>query len=220
MTSDAPDPAWEYLPGLLELMEDGAETPDDLTGISYAGPGARRGGGSVPRRLWDWLRGFRRDGILCEQVPTWVTLAAIQPAPDGTAELNYEVSRAGERTAEIAIVPAIGFGGMSRHELTRAITVPAGPNGVAYETRVWITVIRYGNERTGESLLRVDVAAGGQPPEYNVRDLAGEGAATPVSADELRSSGYTVLQIEVPPVARSAGYLAGAGSPPPMGVAG
>src|SRR5262249_51085026 len=63
----------------------------------------------------------------------------------------------------------------------------------------YLTVASYANERTGETLLRVDVVGGDEPPEYNARDVAPElrpwNAAAPTVA-ELRAARHTIMQLE------------------------
>ncbi|MGY1609386.1 MULTISPECIES: hypothetical protein [unclassified Geodermatophilus] len=195
----APTVSWNYVPGLLELMEAGAESPEDVADRDYAVPAVRGKVGAVAQQMWDWLRGFRRGVPLCERAPAWVPLAELWAAPGSTAELTYEVVGQREHRAEISIVPAMGFGGFSRQELARDVVLPADGQGVLYETLIHLTVIPYVNDLTGEELLRVDVDEREETPQFRVRDLVGEfrplNGAT-LSVAEIRAAGYTVPQIE------------------------
>jgi len=77
---------WEYIPGLLQLMEEGV-TLEDLATRPFVAPQVRGTGLATPEteldpaqnrrlaRMWDWLRGFRRDATLCERAPIWVPIA-------------------------------------------------------------------------------------------------------------------------------------------------
>jgi hypothetical protein len=89
MVEQREDNAWEYVPGLLELVEEGAGA-EDLGDRQFVGPQVR----SLPtdpatmtpaersrlERLLDWLRGYRREGTFVERSPIWVPVAEVWPA--------------------------------------------------------------------------------------------------------------------------------------------
>jgi hypothetical protein len=201
-------PTWEYLPGLLELVEQGLE-PADLASRNFVAPQVRGTGlagsdltaGERSRldRIWNWLRGFRRDSTLCEREPIWVPLASIWAAPQGKAELTYTSAAERELRAEITVFSTAGIGGASKRKLSSAVKLAAGPAGAAYETRAFLTVYKYTKASTNETLHRVDVDCAGEVGEFRSRDLAFDqhpfAKGVPTEA-RLREDGYIVSRLE------------------------
>jgi hypothetical protein len=200
--------AWEYVPGLLELADEGLE-PSDLSGREFVAPQVRSGGAMggelTPEertrleRMWDWLRGFRRAETLVERLPAWAPIAEVWPAPGGAAEFSYSTAAERELQAELSVVAVGGFGGASRRTLTSAVRLEAGEAGLSYETRVFVTVHRYEQKSTGQALHRIDVDTGGETGEFRPRDLPlaehpFDGRSP--TLDELRSAGRVVVHIE------------------------
>jgi hypothetical protein len=210
MTSDRSvnSPAWQYIPGLLELVEQGVE-PDDLATREFVSPQFRSAGiadGSPTQlerskleRMWNWLRGFRRDATLCERAPIWAPLVEVWAAPQGKAEFTYAIATEQELRAEITVFSAAGLGGASKRRLFSAVKLTAGSSGVAYDTRAFISVHRYTRASTGEVLHRVDVDCAGGVDEFQPRDLAPErhpfAAGAPTEA-QLRATDYLVSRLE------------------------
>lgn len=210
MTSDqsVSSPAWQYIPGLLELVEQGVE-PDDLASRKFVsqgvrGPGIAYESATPPDRskleaLWNWLRGFRRDATLCERAPIWAPLVEIWAAPQGKTEFTYTSVAEQELRAEITVFSAAGLGGASKRKLSSAVKLTAGSSGVAYEVRAFISVYRYMRASTGEVFHRVDIDCAGEVGEFQSRDLAPERypfiAGAPTEA-KLRANDYMPLRLE------------------------
>jgi hypothetical protein len=210
MTSDqsVSSPAWQYIPGLLELVEQGVD-PDDLASREFVSPQFRSAGiageSATPlersklERMWNWLRGFRRDATLCERAPIWAPLVEVWAAPQGKAEFTYTSATEQELRAEITVFSAAGLGGASKRKLSSAVKLTAGSSGVAYDTRAFMSVYRYTKASTGEVLHRVDVDCAGEVGEFQSRDLAPErhpfAAGVPTEA-QLRATDYLVSRFE------------------------
>lgn len=198
---------WEYVPGLLELMEEGLG-PEDLGSRDFVAPQVRGIGfgakdlspeRSQLERIWDWLRGFRRGSTLCERDPIWVPIAHVWAAPGGRAEFTYGIAAERELRAEITVFPVAGLGGASRRNLTSAVRLDAAESGAAYDTRAYLTVYHYTKQATGESLYRVDVDCAGEFGEFRSYDLDPRNhpfAATAPSQSQLRDGGYVIIRLE------------------------
>lgn len=204
----AVDPGWQYIPGLLELVDQGVE-PDDLAARDFVSPQFRSAAiagqsatlveRSKLERMWNWLRGFRRDALLCERMPIWVPVVQVWAAPQSTAEFTYTSATERELHAEITVFSAAGLGGASKRKLSSTVKLIARSSGVAYDTRAFITVYRYTNASTSEVLHRVDVDCAGETGEFQSRDLALEWhpfAASAPTEEELRAAGYLVTRLE------------------------
>ena len=200
--------AWEYVPGLLELADEGLE-PSDLSEREFVAPQVRSGGATrgelTPEertrleRMWDWLRGYRRAETLVERQPAWAPIAEIWPAPGGTAEFSYTTAAERELQAELSVVAVGGFGGASRRTLTSAVRLKAAEAGLSYETRVFVTVHRYVQKSTGQVLHRIDVDTGGETGEFRPRDVDRAGHpfdGRALTLDELRAAERVVVHIE------------------------
>jgi hypothetical protein len=201
-------PTWEYVPGLLELIDEGLE-PGDLATREFVAPQVRSSGlagkdltpAEVSRleRVWNWLRGFRRDGTLIEREPIWVPLARVWAAPQGKAEFTYTSAAETERRAEITVFSAAGLGGASKRKLSSAVKLSAAQSGAAYDTRASLTVHKYVKAATGEVIYRVDVDCNGEVGEFRSRDLPSSehpfAKAAPTEA-ELRQQGFVVSRLE------------------------
>jgi hypothetical protein len=199
---------WEYLPGLLDLMEEGLE-PDEVATREFIAPQLRGPGPTtgdldpVKRRrldqVWTWLRGFRLDGAVPpERVSVWVPIAQVWPAPGGSVEFAYETTAERQLQAEITVCSVAGLGGGSRRTLGTAVRLTGGPAGVAYETRAFLLVRRYVHS-DGRTLDRVDVDCSNQMGEFRPRDLAPQTHPLPdgtSSLSRLRGAGYVVNRIE------------------------
>ena len=199
---------WEYLPGLLDLMEGGLE-PDEVATRDFVAP-QLRGLGQTTRDLdpvkrrrleqvWTWLRGFRLDGAVPpERVSVWVPIAQVWPAPGGTVEFAYETTAERQLQAEITVCSVAGLGGGSRRSLSTAVRLTGGSAGVAYETRAFLLVRRYVHS-DGRTLDRVDVERSSQVGEFRPRDLAPQTHPLPDgtgSLSRLRQDGNVVSRIE------------------------
>lgn len=205
----SPDnPVWQYVPGLLELVDQGVE-PDDLASRDFVSPQFRSAGiageSATPfersklERMWNWLRGFRRDATLCERMPIWVPVVQVWAAPQSTAEFTYTSATEQELRAEITVFSAAGLGGASKRKLSSTVKLTAGSTGVAYDTRAFISVYRYTNASTGEVLHRVDVDCAGEAGEFQSRDLVSElhpfAEGAPTEA-KLRATDHLVTRLE------------------------
>jgi hypothetical protein len=190
------------------LVEQGLE-PVDLASRDFIAPQVRSTGLagrdltpvelSRLERVWNWLRGFRRDATLCEREPIWVPLAEIWAAPPGKAEFTYTSSHQQELRAEITVFSAAGLGGASKQKLSSAVKLTAGQSGVAYDTRAFLTVYKYTQASTSEVLHRVDVDCAGEVGEFRSRNLSPNqhpfAKRTPTEA-QLRKGGYVVSRLE------------------------
>jgi hypothetical protein len=199
---------WEYVPGLLDLMEQGIGA-QDLAGREFIAPQVRSVSHAAEQllpaersrleRIWDWLKGFRRESTLCERHPIWVPIAEIWAAPSGSAEFAYKVDSQQESQAEMTVFSLAGFGGGSRRQLTTAVRISASSSGAAYDIRAFLTVHRYANQNTGEEMYSVNVDCTGEFGEYRSHDVEiGEHPlyGSPTDVSQLRDAGYTVSRIE------------------------
>lgn len=198
---------WEYVPGLLELVDAGAGA-DDLGGQEFVAPQVRSmrtdpasmtpAERSRLERLLDWLRGYRNEGTVVEREPIWAPVAEVWPARGGTAEFAYETGTEKEGQAELSVFAVGGFGGASRRTLTSAVRLEAEDAGLAYDTRVLMTVHRYVHKSTGQELHRVDIDAGGEAGEFRARDvdLADHPAGAEPQALEALRERYVVSHVE------------------------
>jgi hypothetical protein len=199
---------WEYVPGIMQLVEDGVE-PHNLGGVEFVAPSVRGGGlispgaspGQIGRleRLWNWLRGFRKEKLLCERLPIWMPIAQLWPAPDGQLEFSYQTSVEAEAIAEITLYSVVGFGGGGRLKLASSITLKTQGKGIAYLTRAFLTIHRYRHRSTGEEIDRVDVDCAGDYGEFDRQELAPESrpfGASPASLDEIREQEFIVSRVE------------------------
>jgi len=200
--------AWQSVPGLLQLIEEGAE-PRDLAHREFTAAQIRGGGlvssGMSPsqigglERLWLWLCGFRRKEVLCERLPIWVPIAQLWSAPGGQLTFTYESSTEAEASAEITVCSLVGFGGAGRLKLTSSVTLKTQGKGLAYVTRAHLTIYRYRHCDSGESMDRVDVDCSGDYGEFDSQELSPEAhpfGLGPATLPEIEGRGLVVTRIE------------------------
>ena len=188
--------AWTSLPGLLDLVERQVD-PHAIGSGEFVVPAAMRsrlrGNGGILDDAITWLRGYRRDRLLCERRPEWMPLAELWPAPGGKATLKYVAAQSHEANAELTIVTERGFGGGSKTTLTRSIEVPTEDVGFQYRVRVYLTIWRYVHAAGGEPFDRIDVDCDGEPFDVDRVDLPPDrfpvGDRT-TTLDELRRGGF------------------------------
>ncbi|NAZ75455.1 hypothetical protein GTQ99_08470 [Kineococcus sp. T13] len=198
MTVVVDDSRWAGLPGVFELLERGVGA-DEAVEAGVFLPQVRGGHVDAARlqRLWDWLRGFQLQSVLCERLPIWVPVVSVWVPEGASAELTYSRGTGRERNAEITVFAVAGFGGASRRELTREIQVEIHP-GLRYETRAYLTVRRYANH-FDEQVDRVEVDCSGEVGEFQYVDLPL--AQHPFSGgvadlDDLTRAGWALSSIE------------------------
>lgn len=173
--------SWHYIPGLMQLIEEGVD-PKQFVEHEVFLPRAVRGGTKTGidqmgymDRLVKWLRGYRKDRLICERKPAWIPLAELWPPPEGEAEFTYETSQESEATAELSVFSIAGFGGASKRSITDSITMRAQECGRVYLVRVYLTIYRYVHKDNKSSFDCVDVDCSDASMEVKFEDL------TPVS---------------------------------------
>ena len=198
---------WEYVPSVMQLIEEGLE-PGDLGGRKFAAPSVRGGGlvSSAPTptqlskldRMWAWLKGFRKDEVVCERLPIWVPIAELWPAPGGGLEFSYETSVESGSAAEISVSAVVGFGGGSRLKLASSVELQAKGRALAYMTRAFLTIQRYRNG-DGEQMDVVDVDCKGEYAEFDQQERSPDEhplGTSPLTVEEIRAKGFTVSRVE------------------------
>ena len=199
---------WEYIPGLMDLIEEGLE-PGDLGDREFVAPGVR-GAGLFPSepssaqiarldRLWYWLRGFQKEKLLCERLPVWIPIAQLWPAPGGQIEFSYQTSVELEALAEITICSVVGFGGGSRLKLASAIRLKTKDKGLAYLTRAFLTIHRYRNRNSGEEMDISVVDCKGDYGEFDRQELdpfKHPFGFSDTTLNEIQEKGFIVSRVE------------------------
>lgn len=108
---------WESVPGPFELLEADDLREDDPRLVEIATPVVTRA--LVPpspaeQCIW-WqalpsrLRGFRRDRVLLDSEPVWVSILDLYAPPAGTAALRYECRAGRDKGAALKIL-GLGYG--------------------------------------------------------------------------------------------------------------